>query len=111
MGGPPSPRLSDLLLVQLLTALGEHLRELLLGVGIEVGHLNQLADFDHFSVRAWDARGPFDRLFARLHLNNPKAAYDFLRFGEWTVSDFRLFALERDACAHRGRVHAVEREQ
>jgi hypothetical protein len=104
-----------LLLAQLLAALGDlllELRELLLNVGREVGYLQQPADFNHFVIRAGDARGPFERLFARLHLNNPEAADHFLRFGERAVGNFRFSAFEGDARAHRrGRGQTVEREQ
>jgi hypothetical protein len=51
------------------------LRELLLNVGRKVGYLKHPANFDHFVILSGDARGPFERLFARLHLNYPVAEY------------------------------------
>src|SRR5580698_8757652 len=44
--------------------IAELLLDLLLGLGIEVGHVKHPANFDHFVVLSGDARGPFERLFA-----------------------------------------------
>src|SRR5579872_7497482 len=63
--------------------------DVLLGLGIEVGHVKQPAHFDHFDILSGNARGPFERLFARLHLDDPVAANHFLGFGKWTVGHFR----------------------
>src|SRR5271154_1606572 len=52
-----------LLWTQLIAALDDLL------LGREVGYIKRPASFDHFVIRAGDARGPFERLFARLHLN------------------------------------------
>ena len=91
---------SPLLLAQLVAALGGmllELLELLLNVGRKVGYLRRPADFDHFVIRAGDVRGPFERLFARFHLNHAIAADHFLRFGTRAVGNFRLSAFEGDA--------------
>src|SRR5271166_2665343 len=66
----------------------ELLLDLLLGLGIEVGHVKHPANFDHFVVLSGDARGPFERLFARFHLDDPVAADHFLRFGKRPVGNF-----------------------
>src|SRR5208282_3934823 len=90
----------------------ELLLDILLGLGIEVGHVKHPANFDHFVILSGDARGPFERLFARLHLDDPVAADHFLSFGKRTVGNFRFSAFEGDARAHRrGRGQPVEREQ
>src|ERR1700684_3390721 len=123
--GPPTPSVpglssrnrqsaeSFLLLAHLSgDVVAELLLDILLGLGIEVGHVKHPANFDHFVILSGDARGPFERLFARLHLDDPVAADHFLRFGKRTVSHFRFSAFEGDAHAHRrGRGQPVERQQ
>src|ERR1700684_1192728 len=95
-------RVTKLMLAQLSAGVAELLLDLLLGLGIEVGQFKHPADFDRFAILSGDARSPFERLFARLHLDDPVAADHFLRFGEWTVGDFRFAAFESNARAHRG---------
>jgi hypothetical protein len=96
-----SQRVTKLLLAQLSAGLAELLFDLLLDLGIEVGYLKHPANFDHFVILSGDARGLFERLFARLHLDDPVAADHFLRFGKRTVGNFRFSAFEGDARAHR----------
>src|SRR5271168_205506 len=76
------------------TVVAEFLLDLLLGLGIEVGHIKHPANFDHFVILSGDARGPFERLFARLHLDDPVTADHFLRFGKRTVGNFRFSVFE-----------------
>src|SRR5216683_3790366 len=88
----------------------ELLLDLLLGLGIEVGHVKHPANFNHCVIFSGDARGSFEGLFARFYLDDPVAADHFFRFGKRTVGDFRLPAFEGDARAHRrGRGQTVER--
>src|SRR5580704_1531230 len=77
-----------LLLARRSVDVAEPLLDLLLDLGIEVGHLKHPANFDHYVILSGDARGPFERLFARLHLNDPVTADHFLRFGKRAVGDF-----------------------
>ncbi len=66
--------------------------ELILRTGSEVAHIEEPTDFDyHFVILFGDTRGPFDRLFARLHINYVVAADHFLHFGKRAVGNFRLF--------------------
>src|SRR5271155_3719796 len=78
-----------LLLARLVAELGGllllELRELILHGGSEVAHIEEPADLDRYLIVSGDARGPFDRLFARLHINYPVAADHLLRFGERAV--------------------------
>src|SRR5258708_40099373 len=64
---------------------GGLLLDLLLGLGIEVGYVKHPSNFDHYIILSGYARCPFDRLFARLHLDDPVADDHFLRFGERAV--------------------------
>src|ERR1700728_3755576 len=75
--------------------------DLLLGLGIEVGYIEEPANFDHFVILSGDARGPLQRLFARLPLDDPEASDHFLRFGKRAVGNSRFSAFEGDAPAHR----------
>src|SRR5580700_2160265 len=97
-----SQRVTKLLLAHLSgDVVAELLLDLLLGLGIEVGHLKHPADFDHFVILSGDARGPFERLFARLHLDDPVAADHFFRFGKRTVGNSRFSVFEGEARANR----------
>src|SRR5271154_1112724 len=73
------------------------LRELILHGGSEVAHIEEPADFDRYLIVSGDARGPFERLFARLHINYPVAADHLLRFGKRAVGDCRFSVFEGDA--------------
>src|SRR6202044_3254707 len=71
-GQLPAKPESFLLLAHLSgDVVAELLLDILLGLGIEVGHVKHPANFDHFVILSGDARGPFERLFARLHLDDP----------------------------------------
>src|SRR5882757_1184547 len=101
---PPSPaaagRRRELALA--LPDLGLHVGESrrgLLDIGREIREFLHLADFDHFILRGGAARGPFDRLLLRLHLDHPVAPQYLLRLGERTVGHQWLAAGKGDPCA------------
>src|SRR4051794_32908579 len=79
--------------------------------GGETRHLDTLELFDHPAARGGAALRPFDRLFLRLHLDQPEAADHLLRLGEWSVGHDALTALECHARALRCRMEPLERQQ
>src|SRR3954462_9490034 len=62
----------------------------------EVRHLEHLADL-HLALLERGALEPLDRLFLRLHLPEPEAGHQLLRFREWTVDYGLLVPFEPDA--------------
>src|SRR2546426_11731909 len=81
--------------------------------GPEVFRLEHLANLDlglaREGVRA--ALDPFDRLFHRLHLPQPKAGDQLLRLGERPVDHGALVAREPDPRALRHRLQPLGRER
>src|SRR6202050_143655 len=84
-----------LLLARLIAELGGllllELRALILHGGSEVAHIEEPANFDRDLIVSGNARGPFERLFARLHINDPVAADHFLRHGKRAGGAFRFY--------------------
>src|SRR3989304_4843901 len=76
----------------------------------EVLQLEYLANLD-LAFLEGDALGPFDRLFLRLHLNQPETGDELLRLGEGSIDHGALRSREPDACALRARVEPLRREQ
>src|SRR5262249_58105219 len=75
-------------------------------VGREVPRFEHLADLD-LSVLEWDPRGPFDRLFLRLHLDQPETGDQLPGFRERSVGHGTPPAGEQDASALRARLEPV----
>src|ERR1700737_4382435 len=76
-------------------------------LGAEVLRLEHLANLD-FGRRTRKGIGgalhPFDRLFLRLHLEQPEAGDELFRLAEGAIDDRPLVSREPDACALRTRL-------
>src|ERR1700730_11781169 len=103
-GAPPTglpPRLLLQLRAERLLARGGLGRQDVRG---EVGGLEDLAYLDDLPVREGNARGPFQRLRPRRHLDHPEAGQQLLRLREGPIGHETLAAGVRDASALRARV-------
>src|SRR5262249_7174378 len=83
--------------------------------GSEVLELEQLAKLDlsfpSFAMGSGNALGPFDRLFPRLHLDQPVSGDQLLRLGEGPVDHRALSSGELDARPLRARLEPRAIEQ
>ena len=60
MNVPARRRVFDYWRISAATSSPNLFLDVLLGLGIEVGHIKHPANFDHFVILSRDARGPFD---------------------------------------------------
>src|SRR5258708_37087443 len=78
--------------------------------GGEVFHLKDLADFDFGAGAEGAALEPFDGLFARADLPDPKAGDELLGLGAGAVGDGMRLAAACDSRAFRTAVWAIHSE-